>query len=150
MELERTACLLLADLILVLHFAFICFVVLGFALIWLGYFRGWSFIRNFWFRLAHLLAMGYVAFESLTGIACPLTEWEYSLRVLGGQAGRYDGSFVSFWLHRLLFFDLSPAAFQILYAAFFLLLVLTFWKIPPRWPRSPAPHGKSPVLKANG
>ncbi|MFZ5595280.1 MAG: DUF2784 family protein, partial [Pseudomonadota bacterium] len=42
---------LLADLILVVHALFIAFVVLGFALIVIGMFRHWDWVRNMWFRL---------------------------------------------------------------------------------------------------
>src|SRR5262245_54558999 len=37
---------LLADLVLIAHLAFVAFVVLGFILIWAGYFCGWSFVTN--------------------------------------------------------------------------------------------------------
>ena len=33
-------------------------------------------IRNFWFRLVHVLMMGAVAAETYCGIPCPLTVWE--------------------------------------------------------------------------
>jgi hypothetical protein len=48
---------LLADAILVIHFAFVAFVVLGFVVIWIGYFARWSFVRDLRFRLVHVAAM---------------------------------------------------------------------------------------------
>ena len=45
---------LAADAILVLHFAFVAFVVLGFVVIWIGYFFGLEFIRNAPFRVCHI------------------------------------------------------------------------------------------------
>ncbi len=78
---------LLADVILVVHFTFVAFVVLGLLAVWTGRFLRWSWVRNFWFRLAHLLAIGIVAAESLGGIVCPLTTWEARLRELAGVTG---------------------------------------------------------------
>ncbi|MEE3229454.1 MAG: DUF2784 domain-containing protein, partial [Planctomycetota bacterium] len=76
---------LLAHIVLVIHFAFVSFVVVGLLLTWIGYFLNWSFVRNFYFRAAHILAMGVVLLEALFGIVCPLTTWEIQLRKLGGQ-----------------------------------------------------------------
>jgi hypothetical protein len=125
---------LLADSILILHFAFVAFVVIGLFLIWVGWFRRWRFVRNFWFRLAHLLAMGVVAAESLAGIVCPLTAWENQLRLLAGGGERYAGSFVQHWLHRVMFYEASESTFTILYLLFFTAVVLSLWLVKPNGP----------------
>ena len=125
---------LLADLILILHFAFVAFVVAGLVLVWVGRLRRWGFVRNFWFRLAHLLAIGVVAAESLAGFVCPLTIWENSLRLLAGGGQRYQGSFVQHWLHRVMFFEASESTFTILYVLFFAAVALSLWLVKPRWP----------------
>jgi len=109
--------------------------VVGLALIWIGRFQGWAFVRNLWFRAAHLAAIGVVAAESLTGFVCPLTTWEDRLRLLAGGHQRYAGSFIQHWLHRVIFFDLDERAFTIAYVVFFLVVVLSLWLIPPHWPR---------------
>jgi hypothetical protein len=127
--------LALADLVLVIHAAFVAFVVVGLVLIWIGRFRGWNYVRNFWFRAAHLCAIGIVAAESLTNFVCPLTAWEDQLRLLVGGQQRYAGSFIQHWLHRLIFFDFSERIFTIAYVVFFLAVALSLWLIPPRWPR---------------
>ena len=88
----------LADLILLIHFSYVLFVVLGLGVIWLGYFRRWKFVRNFWFRLAHLGAMAYVVAESFMGVDCPLTLWENQYRLKAG-CGVYRGSFMEHWVH---------------------------------------------------
>ena len=80
--------LALADLVLVLHAAFCAFVLLGLVLIWLGRFRGWAFVRNLWFRMAHLACIGVVVAESMLDIVCPLTTWEDRLRLLAGLWSR--------------------------------------------------------------
>ncbi len=100
MTLLQQLYLRLADVVLVVHAAFVAFVVVGLVLIWVGRFRGWAFVRNFWFRAAHLVAIGVVAAESLTGFVCPLTMWEDRLRLLAGGEQRYAGSFIQHWLHQ--------------------------------------------------
>jgi hypothetical protein len=125
--------LVLADAILILHFAFVAFVVMGLVMIWLGWWRGWVFVRNLWFRMSHLAAIGVVAAESLAGFVCPLTTWEDRLRLLAGGAQRYQGSFVQHWLHRLMFFDLDERVFTAAYVLFAFLVLLSLWAIPPQW-----------------
>ncbi len=56
---------LLADFIMIVHFAFVLFVVGGLALIWAGAGLGWRWVRNLWFRVAHLAAILFVAGEAL-------------------------------------------------------------------------------------
>ena len=74
---------LAADLVLLLHLAFIAFALLGGAL---G--RRWR-----WMPLAHLPAAAWGFFVELSGRACPLTELENTLRTRAGEAG-YQGSFI--------------------------------------------------------
>ena len=131
--------LLCADLVLVAHFGYVAFVVLGLLLVWVGYFRRWGFVRNFWFRLAHLLAIAYVAAEALLGIVCPLTVWEDKLRLLAGGGGQYQGSFVEHWLHRVMFFQAEAWVFTVAYLGFFLAVLASFWVVRPRRPSWPKP-----------
>ena len=60
----------LANLILILHVGYVLFVVGGLILILAGGVRGWQWVRNPWFRAAHLAAIGYVMFEAWIGIVC--------------------------------------------------------------------------------
>ncbi len=117
---------LLADLILVVHFAFVLFVVVSLPLIWLGAAAGWRQVRHFGFRLAHLAAILVVSAEAAAGIWCPLTLWEDALR-----GATSEKSFVARWIHTLLFYDLPPAVFTMAYLLFAGLVALTWWRIPP-------------------
>jgi hypothetical protein len=123
---------LLGDLVLLVHLAFVAFVVLGFVLIWIGYCCRWSFVRDLWFRIAHLAAIGFVLVESLAGFVCPLTTWENQLRIYAGEGSAYSDSFIQHWFGRILFQDWSEQTFTILYAAFFLFVALTFWIVRPQ------------------
>jgi hypothetical protein len=127
--------LVMADLILIVHAAFVAFVIVGLLLIWIGRFCRWDFVRNAWFRFAHLAAIGVVAAESLAGFVCPLTTWEDRLRLLAGGEERYQGSFIQHWLHQVMFFELSERVFTFAYVAFFLAVVFSLWFVPPRWRR---------------
>ena len=124
----------LADLVLAIHFAFVIFVIGGFLLIWIGYARQWSFVRNFGFRITHALAMGFVALQVIVNMSCPLTVLEQALRHRAGQP-LYAESCIEHWIGRVLFYEFEPWVFFAAYIAFFLVIVLTFWKVPPRWPK---------------
>jgi len=117
---------LLADLVLVVHFLFVLFVVGGLAAIVAGA-RHWSWVRNRTFRLAHLAAIAFVAAESLLGIACPLTLWEDALR--GGGPAR---SFVGRWVARLLYYDFPEWVFALAYCAFAAAVAWAWRRVPPR------------------
>ena len=52
---------LLADLVVIVHFAYVGFVVIGQLLILIGIVLRWQWIRNPWFRLIHLAMILIVA-----------------------------------------------------------------------------------------
>ncbi|NJD24050.1 MAG: DUF2784 domain-containing protein [Betaproteobacteria bacterium] len=74
---------LAADAVLVLHFAFIAFALLG----------GLLALRWRWLPLLHLPAAAWGAFVEISGRRCPLTGLENALRQRAGEAG-YPASFV--------------------------------------------------------
>ena len=117
---------LAADLVLVVHFLFVLFVVGGLALIVAGA-RRWPWVRNRPFRIAHIAAIGFVVAESLLGIACPLTVWEDLLR--GGARAE---SFVARWVRALLFYQAPEWVFTVAYVAWTTATVVTLWLVPPR------------------
>jgi len=71
---------MLADVVLAVHVAIVIFITVALPLIWIGAALRWRWIRIGWLRALHLGAIGFVALESLAGIACPLTVWEALLR----------------------------------------------------------------------
>ena len=82
----------LADAVVVLHFGFVLFVVLG----------GLAVPR--WRRVvyAHLPCAAWGALIELGGWTCPLTPLENGLRALGQQAG-YGGTFVEHYVTRVMY-----------------------------------------------
>jgi len=123
--------LLLADLIALVHFAWVAFIVFGLAAVLLGIVFRWSWVRNIWFRGVHLVMILIVVGESLAGIPCPLTVWEHELRVRAGQT-TFEGDFIAHWVHRLIFFRAEPWVFTVAYVTFGLVVLATFVLAPPR------------------
>jgi len=123
----------LADLVVVVHGVFIGFVVFGMLLILLGIPLRWRWVRNFWFRALHFLAIGIVVVQALLGVLCPLTTLENHLRRQAGEA-TYPGSFVAHWVHELIFYDAPPRVFTISYCLFGAAVLATLLLAPPRWP----------------
>ena len=116
----------LADAILVIHFAFVVFVVVGFVLILAGLLARWSWIHNRLFRIAHLAAIGIVVVQAWFGQLCPLTIWENALRRRAGQSD-YSETFVEHWLHEILFYQAEPWIFTAIYTAFGVLVALVWF-----------------------
>ena len=121
---------LLADLVLVMHVLFVGFVVVGLLLIVLGGFRGWNWVRNAWFRIAHLAGIGVVVLQAWLGVVCPLTTLEMWLRRQSGGA-HYQGSFIEFWLKQLLYYDAPAWVFAAAYTLFGLLVAVSWARFPP-------------------
>lgn len=109
---------LLADLVMLLHFAYIVFVVGGALLV---------LYRRWWVWL-HLPAIAWGVWLEFFSKACPLTPLENSLRVRAGQAG-YAGGFIDHYLARAIYPEgLTPRS-QIVIGAFVVILnaALYWW-----------------------
>lgn len=93
----------LADLVVVVHLAFIAFVVLGGLLVRL----------RRWVAFLHLPCAAYGAAIELWGWICPLTPLENRLRVLGGERG-YAGGFIEHYLIPIIYPEPLTARAQML------------------------------------
>jgi hypothetical protein len=132
--LEITMHLLFADILLVIHAVFLAFVVVGFVLTVAGILLRWSWVGNFWFRLIHLLAIGLAVVQAWFDRICPLTSWESALREAAGGVP-YSGSFIGWWLQRLIYYDFAPWVFTSAYTIFAAMVLVTWVLSPPRSPR---------------
>ncbi len=83
---------LLADALVILHFAFTAFVIFG------------GFLSWRWPRLAfaHVPALAWGCWVEVSHSICPLTPLENHFRHLGGEAG-YRGGFLAHYLVRVLY-----------------------------------------------
>ena len=102
---------ILADVIVALHLGYVSYVLIGQILILLGWIMGWGWVRNLWFRVTHLAAILVVAIESIFEIECPMTTWEYDLRILAEQDAA-QGSFIGRFLGDILFYDAQLDAYR--------------------------------------
>jgi hypothetical protein len=100
-----------ADAILLLHLAFIAFVVFGALLA----------LRWRWMSLVHVPAAAWGIFVELTGRTCPLTFIENSLRIHAGSAG-YAESFVEHYLLRIIYPEALTGAHQAALAGLILVV----------------------------
>ena len=127
----------LADPIVVLHFCYVTFTVGGELVILLGGILRWAWVRGMAFRIAHLASVLLVAVEALTGTSCPLTVWEYKLRLLAGQRVEAQLSFVARLVRSIIFYDFPAWVFLLAYVGFAVAVGLTFVFLPPvRKPRN--------------
>ncbi len=83
---------LMADLVVIVHLAFIVFVTAG----------GFLVLRRPWVALLHLPAVGWGIFVEISNRVCPLTPLEIHFRRLGGEAG-YGGGFIDHYLLPVLY-----------------------------------------------
>ena len=124
----------LADLIVGAHFLLVSFVLGSQVLIMLGRIFYWRWIRNFVFRITHMVLVLFVAVQSLAGDLCPLTMWEYHLRQCAGQVVESDMSFMARLFRLIIFYDFPAWVFTVIYVSFGILVILTFVYIPPDGP----------------
>jgi hypothetical protein len=130
---EELCYLIFADAMLFMQVVFVVFVVLGLLLICAGGLRNWSWVRNLWFRLAHLLSVGIVVLQSWLGMLCPLTVWEVALREKAGDVV-YTGSFVAHWLESLLYYRAPDWIFVVVYTVFGMLVIASWFFVRPHRP----------------
>ena len=78
---------LLADALVVVHFAFLLFVSGG----------GLLVLWRAWVAWLHVPAVLWAAWIEFTGAICPLTPWENALRLRAGQRG-YRGGFIEHYI----------------------------------------------------
>jgi len=114
-----------ADALLIVHFLWVVFMIVGFPLALL--------LRSLVLRLAH--ALGLASYLMLAALEwhCPLTEWEAALRRMEDPAFTYHGSFLATWAERIIYvrnWGGSVQVFRVLAVLYLMLSVSSFgwWK----------------------
>ena len=128
---------ILAETVLVGHFLFVLFVVIGLLLILAGGMLGWSWVRHRAFRVTHLLAIGVVVLQSWLGMICPLTHIENWARKAAGDEP-YTSGFITHWVERWLYYDAPWWVFVMAYTLFGAAVIAAWFWVPPRPRRSGA------------
>jgi hypothetical protein len=117
----------LADSLVVVHFAFTVFAIFGGFLTW----------RWRWIAVAHLPALVWGCWVEVSHSICPLTPLENRLRHLGGEAG-YSGGFLAHYLVRVLYPPGLTWQIQWVLAGLLVAInVIAYWGLARRWRTRP-------------
>ncbi|MGH7539246.1 MAG: DUF2784 domain-containing protein [Gemmatimonadales bacterium] len=108
---------ILADLVMLLHFAYLVFVIGG----------GLLVLHRRWWMWVHLPAVAWGVWVEFFAKVCPLTPLENSLRARAGQEG-YGGGFIDHYIARAIYPEgLTPRG-QVTIGAFVVVVnVLLYW-----------------------
>jgi len=115
---------IIADIIVVMHFIWIIFMLLGFFLTVYGFFRKRFF--DWWlFRTLHLLGILFVGILTILRRFCPLTILENLSRVRYNLEGTYPGSFIVHYIEKLVYPDINQILLLVgtIFVAVFVLVV---------------------------
>jgi hypothetical protein len=115
--------------ILILHLAVIAFNVAGCVLVPIGAWRGWHWVRDFWFRIAHLASLAIVALQAVLGRACFLTVWQ------GEASGAATAQpLIAGWIERVIYWPLPLWVFAVAYVVVFAYVVALWIVVRPVMP----------------
>ena len=100
-----------ADLVVLIHFAFIIFVVVG------------GFLVIKWHKVSwlHIPAAVWGVLIEFTGGICPLTPLENKLRQTGGEAG-FSGGFIDKYIIPLIYSDELTRTIQIVLGSIVIII----------------------------
>ena len=115
--------------VLALHLAIIAFNVAGCVLVPIGARRRWRWVREFWFRLAHLLSLAAVALQASLGRACFLTIWQADV-----SGASHVQPLIAAWINRLIYWPLPLWVFAVAYVVVFAYVIALWIFVRPRMP----------------
>ncbi len=106
----------LADTVVIVHAAFVVFVVLG------------AFLVLFWKKVAffHLPSVAWAAFIEFSGRICPLTPLENLFREKGGAPVYADG-FIEHYIIPVLYPEILTRQLQIIFGVLVIIINLTVY-----------------------
>jgi hypothetical protein len=124
---------ILSDTVLILHFLWIIFIVLGFPIA--------LALRMRKLRIFHTAALVFTVVMQATGTICPLTHLEEFLRRSLTPGFSYGGSFIISWLRHLIYIEdigVSLIVIYVLTGIYLALVILSYFL----WPlhKSRPPH----------
>lgn len=119
---------LTADAIAVLHIGYFVFIVWGAVSILLP--PRPAYVRNLWFRLAHMFAVYIVLAENYFQVPCVLNVAQWTLRTSAGGPQQATAG-VSGVLDGLLYRTIPGDALNAMYVALGVTLPILLWVVPP-------------------
>ena len=123
-----------ANITAFIHFLYVLFVVIGQIVIVIGIIKHFDFVKNFYFRMLHLIAIGIVAVQEMVGVRCPLTILEDHLNTLAGLHVEEDLTFIGRLLYSVTYYAFPDWAFTLMYVGFGVIVLITMLAFPPRFP----------------
>ena len=123
----------MAVFLLILHFAVILFVVIGFPV---------ALITNHrWFRLIHAGILAFITLLMIFQIPCPVTVLEEA-----STGESYEGSFLATWLNRIIYMEwFTPRTVFIVDMIFAALVFSSFWW----WPLKKKPGAEDKITSGD-
>ncbi len=119
----------MAIFLLILHFAVILFVVIGFPVALVTNHRR--------FRLIHAGVLAFITLLMILQIPCPITILEE-----GSTGESYEGSFLATWLNRIIYVEwFTPQSIFIIDMIFAALVFSSFWW----WPLNRKPRDEDRI-----
>lgn len=108
----------MVELILIVHFIVILFIIFGFPVA--------LYYNHRLLRIIHASSLAGVTLLMVLQVPCPLTIWEEVLR----EGPVYEGSFITSWMNRIIYLEDFDAAFVPYAAVAFSILVASsfFWR----------------------
>jgi hypothetical protein len=109
-----------ADAVILIHFLWIGFVILGFPVA--------LYFNSAKWRLIHLVTVILMILMQVTRTICPLTYLEAWLKSSGSEKDVYPGAFIAEWVERLIYVE-DMTLEKVMYAtmAYLALILLSFW-----------------------
>ena len=109
-----------ADVVILIHFLWLGFVILGFPVA--------LYFNSAKWRLIHLAAVILMILMQVTRTICPLTYLEAWLKSGGNTKDVYPGFFIAEWVERLIYVE-DVTLEKIMYATmvYLALILLSFW-----------------------
>ena len=118
-----------ADLLMIIHFLWALFMFLGLPLgLWL---------RSPALRWIHFMGMSLTAAFAITGMYCPLTVWEESLRQSADGNFGFDGGFLAHHLSSILYPQIESWILRTASVLWGVLTVMAMVVIKPKGRRGP-------------
>lgn len=102
----------MATFILAIHFLIIVFILAGFPLV--------LRLNHRMLRFIHSGTLVFITLLMMFGLPCPLTILEETL-----TSSSYDGSFLAYWLHKIIYLEGIDASFILPLAVCFTVLVFS-------------------------
>ena len=122
---------ILADIIVLIRFLWILFMLAGFLLTVYGFFHK-EFFDRWLFRTLHLFGIVYVGILAALGQYCPLTVVEYNLRSRYNPQLEYPGSFIAYHVEKLVYPEVNPLIIIIPTVVMAVFALVVFVVRPPR------------------